>query len=279
MFSRYDSGDVVRLVDEKALRLPPAKGWFAYRLELVLVGLLVGFPLGLFLAVSSQDPGLAFLPMLIGCAILLTLRVVAFAKGFSEYYTAGCLVLSVQAAIFLLPLLFFVIGSLLGMNATSLGLPWMSVSIMIIIGLVLSLPYLYMKRVTFAYRLLPVIFLFALGTINAAIRLDGEPIDVFCSATIAPSVVLLLRLMKFRTDLGSIWDVSLIIRPISDAQFEPMWIMKQISKFMDKFKGKYSTEEEEEFADDELGMGGVEDAGPTNLTSIKTVEEEPETKN
>ena len=259
------------------MRLPPAKGWFAYRLELVLVGLIIGFPLGLFLAVSSDDPGFAFLPMLVGCAVLLTLRMVTFAKGFSEYYTAGCLVLSVQAAIFLLPLFFFVIGSVLGMNATSLGLSWMIVSVMMIIGLVLSLPYLYMKRVTFAYRLLPIILLFAVGTINASTRLDGAPVDVFCSATIAPGVILLLRLMKFRTDLGSIWDVSLIIRPIGNAQFEPMWITKQISNFINKIKGQDQGVEEEEFTDDELGMGGVEDAEPTNLTSIKTVQEELDT--
>lgn len=272
---RYDSGDVVRLVDERALRLPPAKGWYAYRLELTMVGIIVGLPLGAFLAVSAQDPGLVFLPLLVGCGFLLALRVVSFAQGFNEYYTAGCLVLSMQAALFILPLLFLVIGALLGLNATSMGLSWMVVSIMMIVGLVLSLPYLYMKRVTFAYRLLPLILLFSIGSINASLRLDGAPVDYFASATVAPGILILWRLMRFRSDLGAIWDVSLIIRPIAGATFKPLWVMQQLGACVDRLRRR--DEEQDEDGEDELGMGGAEDAEPSNLTSIKSIPAGPET--
>lgn len=269
---RYDSGDVVRLVDEKVIRLPPSKGWYAYRVELTLVGIIMGTPLGLYLSISAQDPGLVFLPMLVGCGFLLALRLLSFGQGLKEYITAGCIVLSVQASIFILPLLFFVIASLLGLNATSLGLSWVVVSIVMFIALILSLPYLYMKRVTFAFRLLPLIILFLIGSLNASLRLDGAPVDMFACATVAPGVIMLWQMMRFRADLGAIWDVSLIIRPIGDAKFKPLWIMKQLSLFIEKVKNRNSMAAEEE-DEDELGMKGAEEAAiePTPLTSIKYI--------
>lgn len=268
---RYDSGDVVRLVDEKALRLPPAKGWYAYRVELVMVWIIIGFPLSLFLAISAQDAGMVFLPLLLGCGILLCLRLVSFARGFTEYYTAGCLALSLQAAIFILPPLLFVVSSLLSMNAGSLGLSWILVSIIMIVGIVCSLPYLYMKRVTFAYRLLPLIVFFAVGSINASFRLDGAPIDMYATVTITPGVIIAWRMMRFRSDLGSIWDVSLLIRPVGDAKFEPTWIIRQVNALLSLVRSR--REQLDEVEDDELGMEGIEDAAePSQLISIKSID-------
>ncbi len=224
----------MRLVDEKDLRLPPAKGWYAYRVELVLVGILVGFPIALLMAVFSNSAGMIFLPLLIGSTYLLCLRIISFGKNFMLFYSAGCIALSAQAFLFISPLLLLMMASVMGMTAS--GSSWTIVSALLILGMILSLPYLYMKRVTFAVMMMPFIFLTAVGSFNASLRLSGAPIDTYCSITVAPGILICILLLKCRQRMGSIWDVSLIIRPIDNAEFKPMWIVALFWEIMENFK-------------------------------------------
>jgi hypothetical protein len=210
------------VVPEKDLRLPPAKGWYAYRIELFLVGVISFTPLSLALGLLVGEPGLLFLPLFFGSLFLVLLRTYNFYQNMVEFYSAGCIMITRQNALFILPSLFCLIGSGIGLSASATQ-SWTTTVIMLVLGIGCSLPFLYMKRVTFAVMLLPALFLFGIGGFDAAARLDGYALDFNASFTVVPNILLCFLLLKYRKLLGSIYDVSLIIRPINNAEFHPSY--------------------------------------------------------
>lgn len=71
---RYNTGDEIRFVKEKHLRLPAEKRAYAYRVELAMVGTIGSLPLFLMVAIQIGVPTLALMGILIASAILAVLR-------------------------------------------------------------------------------------------------------------------------------------------------------------------------------------------------------------
>lgn len=219
MIARYDTGDEVRMVPESQLRLPPGKGCYAYRVELCLALLVLFFPIGVLAAITIS-PALFVFPLLILSLALLYLRVAAFLEYFREYYTAGCLVIAKQSALFTVPILMLLISSLLTLGQESLQLPWSVCAMLFIVTMFSALPVIYFKRPTFAVMFLVLAVQVGAFLLLAALRLDETPIDPYIATTLAPVVTSTYTLFKYRKLLGFVWDVSLIIRPLKYDQYE-----------------------------------------------------------
>jgi hypothetical protein len=222
----YDTGDEVRLIEENELRLPPAKGSYAYLVELSIALVILFIPMALMLAIYLHSVGIAFLPFLLFSFILFISRLNEFLNAFIEYYAAGCCLIFQQHLLFLYPLLFLFISTLLMILSTVLlifhMIPIIVITIFIIFTMFISLPIIYIKRPTFAILALVLFAQLSLCFLLISIRLDGHGksfipwvmVDTF------PALTSVYTLLRYRRWLGYIWDVSLIIRPVEYSDYE-----------------------------------------------------------
>lgn len=253
---KYDTGDDVRVVEEHELRLPPGKGAMAYRTELGITLLVLFFPLALAAAIVVS-PGFLFAPALLFSAVMICYRLYSFVDTFIEFYSAGCCVIFQQNMIFTLPLLLLLGTSVSGLMKETLGLPWLMVAGLLMVTELFALPVIYIKRPTFAV-MIGVLFLeSSLTFVMIALRLDGYDFVPYMVIDLFPAFMGVFTLLKFRRWLGFVWDVSMNIRPLEFAYYEPSFIGRLKKKYLrsrvvpEEDSDSSSEEEEEETVEDE----------------------------
>ena len=209
---KYDPGDELRYVPEKAIRLPPNKGNYAYRVEMCMVFIAVTFPLGI-IAAYIIEPGLVFFgPLLVGI-VLTALRVGSIFKYFSDYYAAGFWMIFKLSMLFTVPVILMTISSILPYMKASFGVGWTYVTYAWILTFLSCIPTLYMMRPSMVVLTAPIFFQLAVGGYLLGQYLDGTPIHPYIAVALVPFITTTINLIYYRNLLGDIWDVSLVIRP------------------------------------------------------------------
>ena len=269
---RYDTGDDVRVVEEHELRLPPGKGAMAYRTELCISLLILFFPLSIIGAILVS-PGFFFLPTLALSAFLLSYRAYAFVDTFREYYTAGCCVIFQQSMIFSLPLLMLLVTSVFGLLRESLGMSWIVIAALIIVTEVTAIPVIYIKRPTFAVMIGILFIESSLTFILLALKLDGVKFNPYVLVDLFPAFVGIYTLLRFRRWLGHVWDVSMRIRPLEYAYYEPSFLGVLFKK-LGIFSAKVAPENEDESYEDDDEEESEDDEDDNNADEEKADDEE-----
>lgn len=223
---KYDPGDELRYVPEKAIRLPPNKGNYAYRVEMCMVFIAVTFPLGVIAAYTVQ-PGLIFFgPLLVGL-YLSAVRIGSIFKYFSDYYAAGFCMIFKLSMVFTIPVILMTISSILPYLKDSFGVGWTYVTYAWIATFLSCIPTLYMMRPSMIVLFAPIFMQLAIGGYLLGQYLDGTPIHPYIAVALVPFITTIINLIFYRTHLGNIWDVSLVIRP-------PMYFVADERNFAEK---------------------------------------------
>ena len=205
---RYDPGDELRLVLEENLRLPPEKRTYAYRVEMMMVFLVLTFPLGIAIA-SIGLPAAVFFGPLVVSLVLFSIRVVRTIATMRKYHYAGiCPTLRI-ATFFTLPLLLLLLAAVLPF----LGGAWTPVAILFIAAKFSALPVLYVQKPNFAVFALALFVQTGAGMFLTAKYVDGQPVHPNLGIALAPFFSATLTAMYFRLSLAAVWDVQLKIRP------------------------------------------------------------------
>lgn len=209
---KYDPGDELRYVPESAIRLPPNKGNYAYRVEMCMVFIAVTFPMGI-IAAYVIDPGLIFFgPLLVGL-FLTALRFSSICKYFSDYYAAGLWMIFKLSMVYTVPVVLMTISSVLPYLKSSLGLGWTHVTYAWVITFLSTAPTLYMMRPSMLLLFSPLFFQLAVGGYLLGQYLDGTPLHPYIAIALIPFFTATVNVIYYRNLLGDIWDVSLVIRP------------------------------------------------------------------
>ena len=212
----YDAGDQLRLISEKLLRLPPAKGDFAYKVEIGMVIVITTFPLTLLNAINQKtDAGRAnvFVMVLVVAIVLLLLRVellINYARLFK--YSGFSIILSLSM-VYLIPIVFLVVAS--SPLVVEQG-RWISMAAAWIVTKMLSIPFLYTMKPSYGI-LGAVLFLqTSVGFVLMAEYLDDniQPILTMNSLglTLVPFATAAITCIYYRYILDKVWDVTLTIR-------------------------------------------------------------------
>jgi len=209
---KYDPGDELRYVPEQAIRLPPNKGNYAYRVEMCMVFIAVTFPLGI-IAAYVVDPGLVFFGPLLAGLLLTSLRLASVCKYFRDYYAAGFGMIFKLSMVYTLPVLLMTISSALPYLLDSIGMGWTHVAYAWIATFVSTVPTLYMMRPSMVLLFSPLFFQLAVGGYLLGQYLDGTPLHPYIAVALIPFFTATVNLLYYRNLLGDIWDVSLVIRP------------------------------------------------------------------
>eukprot|EP01039_Chlorochromonas_danica_P005381 gene5381-5919_t len=212
---RYDTGDEVRFVAGSELRLSAEKGAFAYRVEIGLVGLYIGFPLGLVLAILMVNPGMTFLAPLIVGGVLFLIRLDNFLNYAYNFIEGGLYVILRSTMFFSLPLLFLFLTGIVGLvSLTSIKESSFGVVILLLLTLISSIPVIYIIRPHYGLLALVIFLQICTSVVLLAIQWQSEG-KAFLSLGIplAPFFTATFCLKYLRIHLNSIWDVSLVIRP------------------------------------------------------------------
>lgn len=229
---RYDPGDELRFVDDAALRLPPQKGFYAYRVELGMVVLVLTFPLFLLIAVSSTGTtgqGLVLLPLFLVSLSLLLERVYCLIKSFLDYYQAGFMSAFRLFLLYSLPLILLVAasGSALSIDKTSKSSSsgWSCVCIVFNLAQLSSLHLLYMMRPTYCLMLTVLLPLAFAGEYLAAGFVSSTGLGLDLGYCLLPLLLTVLMLKYIRRHIHAVWDVCLVVRPpmLFDAPSAPVW--------------------------------------------------------
>lgn len=210
---RYDTGDELRFVPPSMIRLGAEKGAFMYRAEIAMVGMVLGLPLGLLLALISSNAGMVFLPALILGAGLFAIRLNNLIQYTYNFPAAGLCVVLRATAFFTLPLLFLFITGVVGFaGGADLESAATGVSALMILTFFFSLPVLYVIRPHYAIIGMGIFTQVSIGAVLLSMQLSSK---VFPSigVALAPFLTACLCLKYLRGQLHALWDVCLVIRP------------------------------------------------------------------
>lgn len=205
---KYDSGDELRLVLEENLRLPPEKRTYAYRVEMMMIVLVLFFPLGI-VAAFVQMPGAVFLGPLLVALVLLPIRLYRTYTTLRAYHYAGCAPIFRLALFFFLPLFMLLLASVLPV----LGASWTTTAILFTIAKLSSFPVLYVQKPNFAMFALALFLQTSAGMYLLGSFLDGRPVGKMIAIAIAPLITASCTVIYYRANLCLVWDVQLKIRP------------------------------------------------------------------
>lgn len=217
---RYDPGDELRFVEERAIRTIPEKRAYAFRVEMGLVVIALLSPLGLALGLVSGNIGLSMLGLLVVSTALLSIRLVMIAQYFINYFDAGLVPVLKLSAIYTLPLLFLMIASAIGVGSGASPSAWSGVAVLLILTKVSTLPYLYIYRPPYLVIGGSVFLLSSIGIVGMSMYASSPASVVYITLPIAPILIMTIWIKIIRTNLHNIWDVCLIIRPAKNTEFE-----------------------------------------------------------
>jgi hypothetical protein len=209
---KYDPGDELRFVPETALRLPPEKRKFAYRVEMCVVSLVFTVPLGL-IAAYAIDPGLIFFGPAIMGVFLLLLRINIFFKNFYSHFSAGCCIIFRLSLFYTLPIIFLIIASASPYLAPGMGLPYVMVSYAWAAVFIFVLPIFYIMKPAMIVFGTPLFILFVACLYLTGRYLDGNPLMPYVALCYLPLFLMTLYLIYLRRKLHTIWDVCAKARP------------------------------------------------------------------
>ena len=205
---RYDPGDELRLVLEENLRLPPEKRAYAYRIEMMIVFLVLTFPLGIAIA-SLGLPGAIFFGPFIVALVLFSIRIYRTVTTMRKYHYAGICPILRTAIFFTLPLFLLLLATVLPF----LGSNWTTVAILFIAAKLTACPVLYVQKPNFAIFALALFLQSGAGMYMTAKYADGAPVHPNLGIAFAPFFSASLTVMYYRRYLVAVWDVQLKMRP------------------------------------------------------------------
>jgi hypothetical protein len=217
---RYDTMDEIRFVLHKSLRTVPEKGPYAFRVELSMVAISVLSPLGAALGVLTGNFGFLFVGALIASTMLFCIRMVTFLQYLNNYYNAGCSVIARLSSLYIFPLLFIMIASIVAVVGGRSPSSWPVVAALFIVGLLTSIPVLYMMRPTFALIGAVLFFQVGLGLVLVAGHVSQSVQFAYIAIPLAPFLTTALVLKLLRRHLHTVWDVSLIMHPARDTSVD-----------------------------------------------------------
>lgn len=231
---RYDPGDELRFVVEASIRTIPEKRAYAFRVEMGLVMIALLSPLGMSLGLMGGNPGLCMIGTLIVSAGLLAIRLVVFVQYFYNFYNAGMCAILKLSSLFMLPLLFLLIASVLAVTSNGDPSVWMDVTILLILTKASALPFLYIFRPPYLV-IGGIIFAFSsVGLVVLAMYAADPAGLVYIALPLVPFLLLAFFLKLLRAKLHNIWDVTLIIRQAKDTEFEnPSILLRLQDTIMD----------------------------------------------
>jgi hypothetical protein len=255
---RYDTGDEIRFVDHKSLRLGFQKPRFAYRVEMGLVIFMILFTFACLLtSVSTMYLNLLFLGPLLISVFFFSFRWYLMIQYVVNFHHAGAWVIGKTTFVFTLPWFFLMIASSLGLSyrlptATSSNNSLTGIVALLILTKVTSLPLLYIVRPIYAI-IGSIIFLqTSIALIFLSIYVSAYPLsnetnsNVFAkyiACGIGPLITTALTLKYLRTALHTIWDVCLVIRPeLSPWRENPLLtttIQNKCSRWYDKLMERF----------------------------------------
>lgn len=238
---RYDTGDELRFVEARCLRLGAQKGTFAYRIELGMIIIFVAFPFGLYLAASSGDFGLVFLGPLIVSVCLLTARVMQFIQYAINYHDAGVCVIAKTFLLFSLPLIFLLAASAVGISSASNSNSWAGIAALFILTKFAALPVLFMLRPTYMVIAMIVFLQTVVGMIMLSMFDDNPELFLnYRAIPLAPFITVTLMLKYMRREMHNIWDVCHVIRQAGPRYHENPILYKTILKAADDVFEKFN---------------------------------------
>ncbi len=213
---RYDGGDELRLVSEKLLRLPPAKGDFAYKVELGMVAIIASLPLMLMNAITQDTTaGQAgvFSVVLAVAVLLLLLRIELLINYARLFKFSGLYVILKLSLVYLVPIVLLIVAA--SPQLVTMG-GWTATAAAWIATKILALPFLYTLKPSFGL-LGGLLFLqTSAGCVLLATYLDHGnsaflTLDMML-LTLTPFATALLTLAYYRYILDKVWDVTITIR-------------------------------------------------------------------
>lgn len=110
---RYDTGDELRLIDEKLLRLPPAKGDSAAILEVGMVFFIATLPITFYISLTATSEftrACVFVGILIVGVTMLIVRVELLINYASHFKYAGLCNIFRLTAVYLAPTILMIIA-------------------------------------------------------------------------------------------------------------------------------------------------------------------------
>lgn len=217
---RYDTTDEIRFVLHKVLRTVPEKRAYAFRVELSMVACVVLSPLGAALAVLTGNFGFLLVGALVASTALFCIRLVTFLQYLNNYYNAGCNVIARLSSLYIFPLLFIMIASIVAVIGGSSPSSWPVVAALFIVGLLTSIPVLYTMRPTFALIGAALFFQVGLGLVLIAGHVSQSVHFAYLAIPIAPFLTTALLLKLLRRHLHTVWDVSLIMHAARDTSLD-----------------------------------------------------------
>lgn len=222
---RYDTGDEVRFVSEKMIRLRPEKRSYAYYVELGMVFIVFLSPLLLAIGMSQKAYGMVGIPTMIVSCLLLSIRIYSFIQNFYNYPQAGICIVFRLALLYSLPLIFLMIAGALALTAVEPS-AWLPIAVVFTLGIFSSLPVLYMMRVPFMLAVLPLFFQVSAGLFLLALYANGLFPFPLLGIVMGPMFSLGVSLKFLRRQLHNIWDVCLVVRPPLDtSEINPSFLM------------------------------------------------------
>lgn len=143
----YESGEILRYINEAQLRLPPAKKPYMYRIELAMCVLILVFPVSLLAAIYIQPVFILLGPFLVSLYLSL-LRVLMFLRYFFMYSSTGLLPVLSMTIIFSLPVWLLCVACVIAFLFIHPGsyVTWMDVFYALVMVKVTTLPLLLMMR-------------------------------------------------------------------------------------------------------------------------------------
>mmetsp|Transcript_27501 Transcript_27501/g.26315 ORF Transcript_27501/g.26315 Transcript_27501/m.26315 type:complete len:831 (+) Transcript_27501:56-2548(+) len=212
---RYDLGDELRLVDEHKLRLPPAKGNYAFRVELGMVIVVFISPIFLIIsmrsALGSPQEGLTFLGIFIVGVLLLILRIGLFISYVRRFSFGGIIAIAKLSCMYIVPIIILLVAC---SPVTYSAQGWKAVAAVWIVMKIMSIPLLYAIKPSFALFASILFFQTSLGFLLIGLYLDsGIPVTGnSLLGTLAPLMSATITLIIYRSFWDKVWDVSLTIR-------------------------------------------------------------------
>lgn len=224
---RYDPGDELRLVLEENLRLPPEKRSFAYRVETMMVVLVLFFPLGI-IAASIAVPAAIVLGPLLVALVLFPIRLYRTIMTMRTYHYAGMCPIFRLALFFTLPLFLLLLGSVLPF----LGASWTIVAILLIGAKLTACPVLYVQKPNFAVFALGLFLQTSAGLYLLGAYMDGNPVHPMLGVALAPIFTACVSAIYIRRNLHAVWDVQLTIRPPINFIPDPRTLKQKFEDFV-----------------------------------------------
>jgi len=253
---RYDSGEEIRFVEEKNLRLPGEKKGYAYVVELTMVFYMLLQPIVLFGVFVAEAPGAIGVAMMLIGLWLLIVRILTFSLHFYKNYSAGCCMLFKMHLPFMLPLFMMVVSGIGFFSGPITG--YFYAACVFVFTKFLCVPILYIMRPTFGAQACALFVQTGAFSILIAMWMDGTPVHPMLAVHMIPGLTAAITMLIYRSWLPFIWDAHLKIRPLYgyDPNDNMLTRIKELIFGKPPVEEYEEEEEEEEFFDPYADLKG-----------------------